>query len=64
MGALEIVFITGIVILCAIALERLLPRHDPREPPKRSTGIPLVGNLLGMLKHGHKYHEIVGYVSL
>ncbi|KAJ5153098.1 uncharacterized protein N7482_009576 [Penicillium canariense] len=45
-------------------------RHDPREPPMVTSGIPIVGHMFGMLRHGvghwgnqakkHPQHPIIG----
>lgn len=30
--------------------------NDPREPPRVSPQIPVIGNVVGLLRHGTKYY--------
>ena len=49
----------AIAIAAAIAfliLHLLTPRLDPREPPLLKPRIPLVGHILGMIRHQAQYH--------
>ncbi|KAK4128071.1 hypothetical protein N657DRAFT_551291, partial [Parathielavia appendiculata] len=44
------------VILAALAFGALSPRLDPREPPLVKPGIPLVGHIIGLMRHQAQYH--------
>ena len=35
------------------------PKYDPREPPVISSSIPYVGHILGLLRYGQRYFEIL-----
>ena len=35
------------------------PNYDPREPPVISSLIPYVGHILGLLRYGQRYFEIL-----
>jgi len=56
--------LTGLFLLATLAARWLNNRHDPREPPNVNTAIPIIGHLLGMMKHGHRYYLVAGYVLL
>ena len=36
-----------------------LQKHDSREPPYVYHNLPLVGHLIGMIRYGAKYFELV-----
>ena len=35
------------------------PRHLPNEPPVVDSSIPFVGHIIGLLRHGHRYYQVV-----
>lgn len=50
--------LVGLVIL-AYTLEFSLGFFDdPREPPRVSPSIPIIGHVLGLVRHGAKYYTI------
>ncbi|KAF7531988.1 hypothetical protein G7054_g8363 [Neopestalotiopsis clavispora] len=51
--------LAGLVIL-AIVLDLIFARlDDPREPPRVSPGVPLIGHLIGFLYNGFEYYNIL-----
>jgi hypothetical protein len=58
----QVLALTGAVLFLAIAIARILPKHDPREPPKVPPliRVPLIGHILGLLKHGNQYYALAG----
>ncbi|KAI0513191.1 cytochrome P450 [Xylaria bambusicola] len=44
----------GILILC---FHTLTASHEPNEPPLIRPGIPIVGHLIGMIRHGSGYYS-------
>lgn len=45
------------VVLLAYTLELTSALFDdPREPPRVSSRIPVIGNVLGLLRHGTKHY--------
>ena len=38
------------------------PRLDAREPPLLKPAVPLVGHIIGLLRHQSGYHQILLYV--
>ena len=55
-----IIFV-GLVIL---ALNCLSLKLDPLEPPLLKPSIPLIGHIIGLLRHGVDYFSILGLVSI
>ncbi|KAM6535894.1 hypothetical protein FALCPG4_005421 [Fusarium falciforme] len=51
---------TTALLAGALALSLLLtPRLDPREPPVVKPTIPLVGHIIGIIRHQSDYHRII-----
>lgn len=40
-----------------------LRQQDPREPPYIHPGLPFIGHLIGMIRYGAKYFELVKYAT-
>ena len=56
------VFITVLllVVIVSVSFAYLLgPKYDPREPPVVSSLVPYVGHILGLLRYGLRYFEIL-----
>ena len=52
--------ISLLVVLVSVSFVYLLsPKYDPREPPVISSLIPYVGHILGLLRYGQRYFEIL-----
>lgn len=53
----------GVLLLLIIVYVSLVylfsPKYDPREPPIVSSFIPYVGHILGLLRYGQRYFEIL-----
>lgn len=59
----------GIGIATAVVFLSLLykfssPQMDPREPPVLKPGIPLVGHLVGLVRYGVDYFDVLRYAVL
>ena len=58
----------GILLLVVIVYVSLVymfgPKYDPREPPVISSLVPFVGHILGLLRYGQRYFEILRSPSL
>lgn len=49
-----------LLVIVYISLVYLFsPKYDPREPPVISSLIPYVGHILGLLRYGQRYFEIL-----
>ncbi|KAL2176533.1 cytochrome P450 [Thermothelomyces heterothallicus CBS 202.75] len=60
--ALVLVPIAGaaVVALVLLLLDRLLNLpHDPQEPPLVRPKIPLIGHVIGLLRHGTRYYSMI-----
>ena len=42
----------------------LSPKYDSREPPVISHFIPYVGHILGLIRYGQRYFQMIRYVNL
>lgn len=55
----------GVVLLLVIVYISLVylfsPKYDPKEPPVVSSLIPYVGHILGLLRYGQRYFEILRF---
>ena len=53
----------GILLLVVIVYVSLVylfgPKYDPREPPVILSLVPFVGHILGILRYGQRYFEIL-----
>ena len=53
----------GVLLLLVITYISLVylfsPKYDPREPPVIPSLIPYVGHMLGLLRYGQRYFEIL-----
>lgn len=53
----------GVLLLLVIVYVSLVslfsPKYDPREPPVIPSLIPYVGHILGLLRYGQRYFEIL-----
>ncbi|KAB5576620.1 cytochrome P450 [Coniochaeta sp. 2T2.1] len=54
-------FVLGGIIAASIYLLDFIlsPRLDPREPPLVKPSFPLIGHIVGLLRHQNQYHQIV-----
>ena len=50
------VTIVVITVFLAFLIRTLSPRIDPREPPLVKPRIPLIGHIIGMMRHQAEYH--------
>ncbi|KAL9134788.1 MAG: hypothetical protein Q9175_004026 [Cornicularia normoerica] len=49
-----------LVVIVYVSLVYLFsPKYDPREPPVISSLVPYVGHILGLLRYGQRYFEIL-----
>ena len=53
-----------LLLALTLALYRILvhfdrARSDPREPPVVSSKIPFFGHIIGLLRYGSRYFEII-----
>ena len=55
-------FIFGFVLVRYV-LQRLLS-HDSTEPPYIWPTVPIIGHLIGMLRYGATYFDIVKYANI
>ena len=52
--------ISLLVVIVYLSLVYLFgPNYDPREPPVISSLVPFVGHILGLLRYGQRYFEIL-----
>lgn len=51
--------LAGIVFFVAVIHRLLFIDYDPREPPIIKPKIPYIGHILGIIRYGTKYFEIV-----
>lgn len=55
--------LVGVSLLLVVVYASLVylfsPNYDPREPPVISSLIPYVGHILGLLRYGQRYFEIL-----
>ena len=60
--------IVGVLLLGVIGYVALVhlfcPIYDPREPPVVSSLIPYVGHILGLLRYGQRYFELLRLLNL
>ena len=57
--------ISLLVVIVYVSLVYLFsPKYDPREPPVIPSLIPYVGHILGLLRYGQRYFEILRSSSL
>lgn len=55
-----VVGVSLLVVIVYISLVYLFsPQYDPREPPVISSLIPYVGHIIGLLRYGQRYFEIL-----
>ena len=55
-----VVGVSLLLVVVYISLVYLFsPKYDPREPPVISSLIPYVGHILGLLRYGQRYFEIL-----
>lgn len=48
-----------LVVVSITSVYLFSPKYDPREPPVVSSLIPYVGHILGLLRYGQRYFEIL-----
>jgi hypothetical protein len=57
--------ITAAVIFSSLLLYSLSsPRTDPREPPILKPAVPFVGHIVGLVRHGVDFFDILRYCHL
>lgn len=61
---LSVAFTTVMALLAAVVgyisiIYLLSPKYDPREPPVLSHFIPYVGHIIGMIRYGTSYFEML-----
>lgn len=57
----NIYILSSILLLSIVSLlyRQLLSTRDPREPPIVASRVPVVGHLLGLIKHDAEYFGIL-----
>lgn len=40
------------------------PIHSPKEPPLVAAPIPYIGHILGLLRHGTRYYQMIRYYAV
>ena len=54
-----------LVVIVYVSLVYLFgPKYDPREPPVIASLVPFVGHILGLLRYGQRYFEILRLPNL
>lgn len=54
------ILLLAVVAVAVLALRRFTQyQHDPREPPVVPTRIPYVGHIVGLIRHGAKYFQMI-----
>jgi hypothetical protein len=53
--------IAAIVVFVSLLYRYSSPQMDPREPRFVAPGIPLVGHIVGLVRHGVDYFEVIRY---
>ena len=61
-GSPSMLAVAGVTALATIAAWTL-SKHDPREPPLASPGIPLIGHMIGMGRETFNYYVNLRSVS-
>ncbi|KAH6856479.1 cytochrome P450 [Chaetomium sp. MPI-CAGE-AT-0009] len=59
MTTAQCVGITTVVVLVSLLYRYGSPQIDPREPPVVKPGIPLVGHIVGLVRHGVDYFGVL-----
>lgn len=57
-------FVTVLLLLIIVYVSLVYlfsPKYDPKEPPVVSSFIPYVGHILGLLRYGQRYFEILRF---
>lgn len=49
----------AIPVVLALLIFKSFSKHDPREPPRVHTTIPVIGHILGILRHGIPYYGML-----
>ena len=52
----------AVAVFCVSLVYFLHPKYDPREPPVLPHYIPYIGHILGLVRHGQRYFEILRLV--
>lgn len=60
MGAQVWLIVAALGTLCHLLFGYLSPKYDPREPKLVTQSIPLVGHVIGMVRHGLGYYTTLG----
>jgi hypothetical protein len=56
----DVVILGGVIVASIWLLDFILsPRLDPNEPPLIKPTIPLIGHIIGIIRHQNTYHRIV-----
>jgi hypothetical protein len=65
MAQTSLVGIVCTVILLLIAAQRFLaPKDNGKEPPAVTSAIPIVGHIVGMIRHKVFYYEMLRWIVL
>lgn len=48
-----------IPVVLALFLFKSSSKHDPREPPRVHARIPVIGHILGIIRHGIPYYGVL-----
>lgn len=68
---MEISLNTSLLLVLAIALATTwyaldyfyIPKQLPNEPPLVGHYVPYIGHIIGLLRHGTRYYEIIRYIN-
>ena len=55
----QYVGLTAAVLLISVLYKFSSPPMDPREPPLAKPGIPIIGHIIGLARHGIDYFELL-----
>ena len=55
---------TAIVVVWSWVNGIYQPIHSPKEPPVVAASIPYIGHILGLLRHGTRYYQMIRYYAV
>ena len=59
----KIIYIfVGLILLAYVGEYVFAFRDDPREPTRLRSKVPLIGHVLGLIRHGPSYHSKLRYM--
>ena len=61
MTATMLLVVAAAIVVWYILDHLYIPSHLPNEPPLVSHSIPYIGHIIGLLRYGTRYYEIIRY---